>query len=255
MQNRLIRIAFAAAMTTLGTAQLASATPITWIITGPVSSSTGSWSALFPVGTIANLSVTWEPDTLNPPDCPPGSGRYLAVKAAAAPLSILSHSAAYGGGAIEVNAPDGNCNPAAGTGVWFHLFQLSQAGPPGGFSFQLGIRVLGADPNAPTLPLIMAGVFETAFATCLGKMKTAEGAVYWYWLAGFIVCLAVSMLLLFKASQTLPIGTAYAVWTGIGAVGTVIVGIIFFKEPADFWRLFFLFTLIASIAGLKFFTK
>ena len=162
MQNRLIRIAFAAAMTTLGTAQLASATPITWIITGPVSSSTGSWSALFPVGTIANLSVTWEPDTLNPPDCPPGSGRYLAVKAAAAPLSILSYSAAYGGGAIEVNAPDGNCNPAAGTGVWFHLFQLSQAGPPGGFSFQLGIRVLGADPNAPTLPLIMAGVFGVA---------------------------------------------------------------------------------------------
>ena len=60
-----------------------------------------------------------------------------------------------------------------------------------------------------------------------------------------------SMVLLVKATQTLPIGTAYAIWTGIGAVGTVLVGIIFFREPADFWRLFFITTLIASIIGLK----
>ena len=60
------------------------------------------------------------------------------------------------------------------------------------------------------------------------------------------------MLLLYKATQSLPMGTAYAVWTGIGAVGTAIVGIVFFKEPADFWRLFFIVTLITSIAGLKF---
>ncbi len=58
-----------------------------------------------------------------------------------------------------------------------------------------------------------------------------------------------------KAIQTLPIGTAYAVWTGIGAVGSVIVGIFIFKEPADFWRLFFIFMLIASILGLKLVTK
>jgi len=50
----------------------------------------------------------------------------------------------------------------------------------------------------------------------------------------------------------LPIGTAYAVWTGIGAVGTVLVGIFIFKEPATFWRIFFLSTLIGSIVGLKF---
>lgn len=103
--------------------------------------------------------------------------------------------------------------------------------------------------------LIIAGIFETGFATCLGKLKSAEGATYWYWLAGFIVCLVTSMVLLFKASQSLPIGTAYAVWTGIGAAGTVIVGIFLFKEPAEFWRLFFLCTLIISLAGLKFFTK
>jgi quaternary ammonium compound-resistance protein SugE len=60
------------------------------------------------------------------------------------------------------------------------------------------------------------------------------------------------MLLLYRATQTLPIGTAYAVWTGVGAVGTVIVGVLVFKEPTDFWRLFFITTLIASIIGLKF---
>ena len=47
-------------------------------------------------------------------------------------------------------------------------------------------------------------------------------------------------------------GTAYAVWTGIGAVGTALIGILIFKEPADFWRVFFIFTLIASIVGLKY---
>ena len=51
--------------------------------------------------------------------------------------------------------------------------------------------------------------------------------------------------------QVLPIGTAYPVWTGIGAVGTVLLGIFFFHEPATFWRLFFIVTLIASIVGLK----
>jgi len=60
------------------------------------------------------------------------------------------------------------------------------------------------------------------------------------------------MLLLYKATQELPTGTAYDVWTGIGAVGTVLVGILVFKEPATFWRIFFLTTLIASIIGLKF---
>jgi quaternary ammonium compound-resistance protein SugE len=59
------------------------------------------------------------------------------------------------------------------------------------------------------------------------------------------------MTLLVKATQTLPIGTAYAVWTGIGAAGTVLAGIFVFKEPASFMRLFFLSTLIMSIVGLK----
>jgi quaternary ammonium compound-resistance protein SugE len=100
--------------------------------------------------------------------------------------------------------------------------------------------------------LIIAGLFEVGFATCLGKAKETSGMVCTLWMVGFFVALSISMTLLYKATQTLPIGTAYAVWTGIGAVGTVLVGIFVFKEPATFWRLFFLFTLISSIIGLKF---
>lgn len=102
------------------------------------------------------------------------------------------------------------------------------------------------------LLLIIAGLFEVGFATCLGKANATSGSTSVMWMGGFFVCLAISMSLLYKATQTLPIGTAYAVWTGIGAIGTVLVGIFLFKEPAHFWRLFFLFTLIASIIGLKF---
>ena len=98
--------------------------------------------------------------------------------------------------------------------------------------------------------LVIAGLFEVGFAACLGKAREA-GSNTAIWMTGFFICLTFSMFLLYKATQTLPIGTAYAVWTGIGAVGTVLVGIIFFKEPADFWRLFFITTLIASIIGLK----
>ena len=100
--------------------------------------------------------------------------------------------------------------------------------------------------------LIIAGFFEVGFATCLGKAKETTGLTSTYWMIGIFVCLSISMFLLYKATQTLPIGTAYAVWTGIGAVGTVLIGIFYFREPAEFWRLFFLATLIASIIGLKF---
>ncbi|MCK0159430.1 DMT family transporter [Allomuricauda sp. F6463D] len=99
--------------------------------------------------------------------------------------------------------------------------------------------------------LIIAGLFEVAFAACLGKAKEATGIETIYWYMGFLICLGISMFLLVKATQQLPIGTAYAVWTGIGAVGTVLVGILVFKEPATFWRLFFITTLVTSIIGLK----
>ena len=99
--------------------------------------------------------------------------------------------------------------------------------------------------------LVIAGLFEVGFASCLGKAKETSGTTSTWWMVGFFVCLTISMVLLYKATQNLPIGTAYAVWTGIGAVGTVLIGIFVFKEPADFWRLFFITTLIASIVGLK----
>ncbi|MFN8273516.1 MAG: multidrug efflux SMR transporter [Flavobacteriaceae bacterium] len=99
--------------------------------------------------------------------------------------------------------------------------------------------------------LVIAGLFEVAFATCLGKAKEAVGVSVYYWYVGFLLSLTISMILLVKATQTLPMGTAYAIWTGIGALGTVMVGILVFKEPASFWRVFFLLTLIASIVGLK----
>lgn len=101
------------------------------------------------------------------------------------------------------------------------------------------------------LMLVIAGLFEVGFATCLGTAREQSGTVAGWWMAGFFVCLSISMYLLYRATQTLPIGTAYAVWTGIGAVGTVLVGIFIFREPIAFWRIFFLFTLIASIVGLK----
>jgi len=99
--------------------------------------------------------------------------------------------------------------------------------------------------------LTVAGLFEVAFAFCLGKAKQTVGQEMMLWYIGCVLSLALSMGLLIKATQSLPIGTAYAVWTGIGAVGTVLVGIFVFREPISFWRLFFLTTLIASLVGLK----
>jgi quaternary ammonium compound-resistance protein SugE len=96
--------------------------------------------------------------------------------------------------------------------------------------------------------LLIAGFFEVGFTTCL---KLSENFSRGWWTTGFFICISLSFHFLNEAIQTIPIGTGYAVWTGIGAIGTVIIGIVFFKEPADFWRLFFLFMLIASILGLK----
>lgn len=102
------------------------------------------------------------------------------------------------------------------------------------------------------LILVAAGLFEVGFTTCL---KLSDNFSNYKWSTGFVICIAVSFLLLNKAIQTIPMGTAYGVWTGIGAVGTALVGIIWFKESADFWRLFFIFLLIGSIIGLKIVSK
>lgn len=96
--------------------------------------------------------------------------------------------------------------------------------------------------------LIIAGLFEVGFTTCL---KLSDNFTNHKWSTGFAVCISLSFYFLNKAIQHIPMGTAYAVWTGIGAVGTVIIGIFFFQEPVTFWRIFFIAALIASLVGLK----
>ncbi|MBX2930359.1 MAG: multidrug efflux SMR transporter [Chitinophagaceae bacterium] len=99
--------------------------------------------------------------------------------------------------------------------------------------------------------LILAGIFEVSFTFCLGKAKNTSGNEATFWYIGFVIALLLSMTLLMKAIETIPLGTAYAVWTGIGAVGTVLIGIFIFKDPSNFWRIFFIVLLIGSIIGLK----
>ena len=100
--------------------------------------------------------------------------------------------------------------------------------------------------------LIIAGCFEVGFTTSL---KLSNNFSHRWWALMFFVSISLSFYFLNKAIEIIPIGTAYAVWTGIGAVGTVIVGIILFREPSDFWRMFFILLLIGSILGLKLFSN
>ena len=96
--------------------------------------------------------------------------------------------------------------------------------------------------------LILGGLFEVGFTTCL---RFVDGFRNLPWTLGFLASVSLSMGLLELAGRTIPLGTAYAVWTGIGAIGTVLVGILFFGEAANPLRLVLLLTLIACIAGLK----
>ena len=100
--------------------------------------------------------------------------------------------------------------------------------------------------------LVLAGLFEIGFASTL---KLTDGFTKRWPTLIFTVCSVLSFLLLNKTLKDIPIGTAYAVWTGIGAAGTAIVGILVYKEPSTALRLFFIATLIGSIIGLKLATK
>lgn len=99
--------------------------------------------------------------------------------------------------------------------------------------------------------LLLASLFEVGFTFCISKAKIAPAPTSTYWYIAFAVCLLLGMGLLIKSTQTIPMGTAYAIFTGIGAAGTVLLGIVVFKEPANLMRIFFIFTLIASVVGLK----
>jgi len=98
------------------------------------------------------------------------------------------------------------------------------------------------------ISLIAAGLCEIGFTTCL---KLSDNFSDHKWSLGFVIFTVLSFMLLNKATQSIPLGIAYVIWTGVGAIGTVIVGILFYKEPADFWRIFFILLMIASVAGLK----
>ena len=100
--------------------------------------------------------------------------------------------------------------------------------------------------------LFLSGLFEVAWAVGL---KYSEGFSK-FWPSVFtIICLAISMAGLAYAVRSLPVGTAYAVWTGIGAVGTVVLGMILFNEPKDLIRILFISMILGGIIGLKFFAK
>ena len=101
------------------------------------------------------------------------------------------------------------------------------------------------------LILILAGIFECSFTFCLGKANITTGKTQIMWYGTSVLFYILSMVFLAKAIKDIPIGTAYPIWTDIGAVGTVLIGILVFKEPLTVWRMVFIFTLIASVIGLK----
>ena len=96
--------------------------------------------------------------------------------------------------------------------------------------------------------LVLAGLFETGWAVGL---KASNGFTRLWPSVWTAVAMAISVVLLGIAMKTLPVGTAYAVWTGIGAVGAVILGIVLFEEPAGAARLLSVFLIVAGIVGLK----
>ena len=98
------------------------------------------------------------------------------------------------------------------------------------------------------LILILAGLFEVGWAIGL---KYADGFTRLWPSAWTIGAMIVSVWLLAIAMKSLPVGTAYSVWVGIGAVGTVVLGIVLFDEPADWLRLTSIVLIIAGIVGLK----
>jgi quaternary ammonium compound-resistance protein SugE len=101
----------------------------------------------------------------------------------------------------------------------------------------------------PWLWLVVGGLFEVGFTTSL---RFVDGFRNIAWTIAFLVSVAISMVLLEAASRSIPMGTAYAVWGGIGAVGTVVVGILWFHEPSSVVRMLLILTIVAAIAALRF---
>jgi quaternary ammonium compound-resistance protein SugE len=96
--------------------------------------------------------------------------------------------------------------------------------------------------------VIVAGLFETAFAVSL---KLSDGFSRWPWTVAFAVFATISFTLLSLGLRELPVGSAYAVWTGIGAAGTAIVGMLFLKDPVTTVRLLSILLIVSGVVGLN----
>ncbi len=96
--------------------------------------------------------------------------------------------------------------------------------------------------------LVIAGLFEIAWAIGL---KYTEGFTRLWPSAGTVAAMIVSFLFLAESLKSIPVGTGYAVWTGIGAAGTAVMGMILFDESRDLVRILCILTIVAAIAGLK----
>ena len=98
--------------------------------------------------------------------------------------------------------------------------------------------------------LIIAGLFEIGWP--LGFKLASMHSKYFIWFIGLsILCMGLSGYFLYLAQKSIPIGTAYVIWTGIGAIGTVLLGILFFHDSANIFRLLFLSLILIGIVGLK----
>ncbi|MBF9252270.1 multidrug efflux SMR transporter [Pontibacter sp. 172403-2] len=106
--------------------------------------------------------------------------------------------------------------------------------------------------NTAWIYLVLAGICEIGWAFGL---KYSAGFTKIGVSIATVVVMILSFILLAQAMKTLPLGTAYATWTGIGAVGTALIGIVFLNEPRDFVRILCLLLIVCGVIGLKFFAK
>lgn len=102
------------------------------------------------------------------------------------------------------------------------------------------------------IALIIAGIFEIGWPLGI-KLSQQPEHHKWDWILFSVGCMGISGMLLWYAQKSIPIGTAYAVWTGIGAVGTLLVGIVFFQDSANIFRLLSALLIVVGIVGLKVF--
>lgn len=100
----------------------------------------------------------------------------------------------------------------------------------------------------PWIYLVVGGLFEVGFTTCL---RFVEGFRNIPWTLGFVACTTVSLILLELAARSIPMATSYVIWGGIGAIGTTVVGMLWFGEPISAMRIALIVAIVACIAGLK----